>query len=210
MKVRLILGFSVFFAFLFFVGLYLDNQLIRLIAKPLPLVFLLFLLKPENLYKKLIFIGLIFSILGDILLELPYNLFVFGLLAFLVAHINYVIAFVKRNNTLYLFSAVGFYLLGGIIYFILFPSLNEMAIPVAVYMIVILTMLWRAYAQFNFDSYSKLAFFGAALFVFSDSMIAFDKFYTPITYANWIIMIAYWSSQYLIFWSAYKEDLDKK
>lgn len=48
---------------------------------------------PTKNYKALILAGLGFSLLGDILLMLPMDLFIFGLVAFAVTQIIYTIAF---------------------------------------------------------------------------------------------------------------------
>ncbi|MCK5028677.1 MAG: lysoplasmalogenase [Bacteroidales bacterium] len=79
-----------------------------------------------------------------------------------------------------------------------------MAIPVLVYVSVILMMVWRAIAQRKIDKYAIYAVIGSLFFVFSDITIAVNKFYISIPNAQWIIMITYWISQCMIFYSAYK------
>ncbi len=188
----------------FFIGLYTDNYLMRMIAKPIPLFMLISMIKPREHYQKFIFIGLIFSVMGDLLLEASPKLFAFGLVAFLIAHINYIIAFAKREKQLNLKSAVPVFIYGAILYWILFPTLEKMAIPVFFYVIVILTMVWRAFAQRKFNDFAKYAFIGSIFFVFSDSLIALNKFHAPIEYSRPIIMITYWTAQFFIFSSAFK------
>jgi uncharacterized membrane protein YhhN len=39
---------------------------------------------------------------------------------------------------------------------------------------------------------------GAIVFVSSDSILAFNKFYAPITHASFFIMVTYCMAQYLI------------
>jgi len=189
----------------FFIGLYTDNYIMRMIAKPIPLFMLISMIKPSEHYQKFIFIGLIFSVMGDLLLEASPKLFAFGLVAFLIAHINYIIAFAKREKQLNIKSAVPVFIYGAILYWILFPTLDKMAIPVFFYVIVILTMVWRAFAQQKFDNFAKYAFIGSVFFVFSDSLIALNKFHAPIEYSRPIIMITYWTAQFFIFSSAFKE-----
>jgi uncharacterized membrane protein YhhN len=41
---------------------------------------------------------------------------------------------------------------------------------------------------------------GALLFIASDSILAFNKFYQPIPYASLLIMVTYLAAQYGIVW----------
>lgn len=188
---------------IFFVGLYFDNYLMRMIAKPIPLFVLISLIKPNTHYSKFIFIGLIFSVIGDLLLEASPNFFVFGLVSFLIAHINYIIAFFGRNKKPSLYIVIILLVYGVSLYWFLFPNLNKMAIPVLFYVLVILTMVWRAFAQRKFNKFAIYALVGSLFFVFSDSLIALNKFYEIIPYSRGVIMITYWTAQFLIFSSVF-------
>jgi len=88
----------------------------------------------------------------------------------------------------------------------MFQELNDMAIPVLIYIIAIVLMSWRAIAQRNFDSYAIYAATGAIFFLISDSLIAINKFYIEIPDTRWLIIVTYWIAQTLIFYSAYKSD----
>jgi len=189
---------------LFFIGFVTDNYLLRMIAKPIPLLAFLILLKPVTAYRKLIFAGLSFSILGDLLLESSPDMFIFGLLAFLTAQIAYIIAFTKRSHQTPIISAIILMVFGAGIYWVLYPGLHDMAIPVLVYLLVIITMAWRAIAQGKFDKYAIYAVIGSFFFMFSDSLIALDKFYMVVPYSRWMIMLSYWTAQSFIFYSAYR------
>ncbi len=203
MKKKIILTTAFLGLILFFTGLYTDNYILRMISKPIPLLALMLLLKPDTPYRKAIFTGLVFSVMGDVLLESSPDMFLFGLLSFLSAQIAYIVAFTRRNRRLSLLPALFLFAFGAGYYWFLFPGLENMAIPVLVYLIVILTMAWRAIAQRKYDKYAVYALAGSLFFVFSDSMIALDKFHTSIAGSRWIIMISYWTAQYLIFTSAY-------
>ena len=71
----------------FLYGLSVHAALLCLLVKPLPVLALLGWLHdaPPSEYRRWISLGLIFSLLGDVLLAWPGDLFVFGLGAFLVA-----------------------------------------------------------------------------------------------------------------------------
>ncbi len=191
---------------IFFIGLYLDNYYLRMAVKPIPLFILISLIKPSTHYRKFIMIGLVFSVMGDILLESSPKMFAFGLVAFLIGHINYIIAFKPRSIKLNLGAAILLLAFGSSLYYMLFPGLDKLAIPVLFYVLVILTMVWRAYAQKKFDAFAIFAFVGSLFFVFSDSLIALNKFYMTLPYSRGLIMLTYWTAQSLIFYSAYKSD----
>ncbi len=200
-KIRLLV--AVIAIVIFFIGLYFDNYIMRMVVKPIPLLVLISLIKPNTHYRKFIFIGLIFSVIGDMLLEASPGFFVFGLVAFLLAHVNYIIAFIKRSKQLSLIIVIALLLYGAGLYWVLFPTLGNMAIPVLLYLLVILTMVWRAFAQRKFNTLAIYALVGSLFFVFSDSLIALNKFYAVLPYSRGVIMTTYWTAQFLIFNSAF-------
>ncbi|MBO6607136.1 lysoplasmalogenase [Psychroserpens sp.] len=155
--------------------------------------------------RVLIFLALLCSVIGDVLLmfvEKSPNYFLFGLISFLIAHVLYVLAFNKQRNkkinplgftTLLFIYAVG-------LFYLLYNGLNEMLIPVVIYMLVILSMATTAYTRkgsVNRMSYI-LVLVGAILFLVSDSILALNKFYQPQIYANISIMLTYALAQYFI------------
>lgn len=210
MKLKSIIILALLSMILFFIGEYTDNYLLRLITKPLPIIGMLVLLKPANNYSKFIFGGLSLSVIGDVLLEYNASLFVYGLVAFLLAHIAYIIAFFKRSNKIALLPLIFLMIYGVVIYWMLYPGLGNMAHPVLLYLIVILIMCWRAFAQANFNTNAIFSVAGSVLFVISDSLFALNKFYVEIQYAVYLIMITYWSAQILIFYSAFTDEKELK
>lgn len=102
---------------------------------------------PVSPYRTWISIGLAFSVLGDILLAIPADLFVFGLAAFLCAHLAYLRGYcgitLRPALPALIFSAItGIALLGVLAS----HSLGPLLIPVALYALAISAMLWRALA----------------------------------------------------------------
>ncbi len=203
MKTTLPVTVAIIAVLLYFTGVFTDNHILRVIVKPLPLIAFLFMLKPSTHYRKFIFAGLLLSLTGDILLEVTPDWFLYGLVSFLLAHIAYIFAFSRRSRKKGLPVLIILLFFGVAIYYVLYPGLNDMAIPVLFYLAVILTMAWRALVQRNYDKYAVFAAAGALFFVFSDSIIAIDKFYTAVPFSRWIIMSTYWTAQTLIFYSAY-------
>jgi uncharacterized membrane protein YhhN len=152
-------------------------------------------------YKYAVIAGLIFSLGGDILLMLPFDLFVFGLISFLIAQLIYIYAFTQEHpcrlawlpTTLAVAYGVGVYL-------ILAPGLEDMSIPVAVYILVILVMGYTAWNQWHQtrSRWAFLAFIGALVFILSDSLLAFNKFYQPFLAARGLTLTTYFTAQWLI------------
>lgn len=203
-KRNIVLFTALFFVIIFFVSHIFDSLILNVISKIIPVILLAFLLPRKNKFQKFIFVGFIFSALGDLLLVLPYDLFMFGLLAFLLAHVNFILGFLNRDKSIQGIAAIVLLFFGILIFLFLFNYLGEMKIAVAVYMMIILIMVWRAFAQRKVDKYSVLAFWGALLFMFSDTNIAFDKFYHSYGFSYVVIMLTYWFGQYLIFLAAEK------
>ncbi|MFN8254871.1 MAG: lysoplasmalogenase [Bacteroidales bacterium] len=194
--------FFVLSALLFIWAMQSENLILYSITKPIPLIILILLVDRKTLYNKLILGGFVFSLIGDILLMRTVDLFVPGLIAFLTAHLFYIYAFWIKKPILKLITCFPFYLYGLLFFLYLNPVLGEMKIPVALYILVITTMLWRSFVQFNRDDkMGRWAFFGALLFVLSDSMIAVTKFIDTFYLSSIVIMTTYWGGQFLFYWS---------
>lgn len=183
---------------------------VHYIAKPAIVISLIFLfLKTSGLLsnsiKFLTFLALIFSLLGDVLLmfvDKSTHFFTIGLVAFLLAHMMYILVFLKHRNdkksALGLIIILAIYAVG--LFYLLRNGLGEMLVPVLIYMIVILAMATSAFLrQGSVNSLSfKLVFIGALFFMISDSILALNKFYKPIMLSNISIMVTYALAQYLI------------
>ncbi|WP_299112709.1 lysoplasmalogenase [uncultured Winogradskyella sp.] len=183
---------------------------VHYIVKPAIVISLIFLFTKTSgqlskPIKRVTLLALIFSLLGDVLLmfvDMFQEFFTFGLIAFLLAHMMYILIFLKHINRKE--SKLGFiallliYALG--LFYFLKDGLGDMLIPVVVYMIVILTMATTAFLrQRNVNRLSYLlVFIGAICFMVSDSILALNKFYHPIPLSNISIMITYALAQYLI------------
>ena len=160
--------------------------------------------------RKILLTALLFSWIGDVILlfaDIAEIYFILGLVSFLIAHIAYCILFNKQiigeiqiNKILFGIGSllIAFYLTAMIL--VLMPNLGDLKIPVIVYAAVISTML-----LFAFNGYliwkkpgALYIFLGAAAFVASDSILAFDKFHAPIEKSSFFIMLTYLVAQYLI------------
>ncbi|MFJ4349068.1 lysoplasmalogenase [Pseudomonas sp. NPDC089401] len=182
------------------------NPLLGLLAKPIPVLALIAWLRsaPATTYRRWITIGLALSAIGDILLAIPTDLFVFGLAAFLCAHLAYLRAYCGKTlrpalPALLLSAVTGIALLGVLAS----HGLGPLLIPVSIYALAISAMLWRALAC------GGIAALGACLFVFSDSLIGIDRFVSPFSAAPYLIILAYWLGQWAIASSASRGSIDK-
>nr|XP_019531940.2 lysoplasmalogenase-like protein TMEM86A isoform X2 [Aedes albopictus] len=199
---RMILFVITFILYFSLIGLTERRTVESTVLKCLPIVslwiFVLltgFELKKSNRYKQLILVGLIFSCSGDILLN--YELFEAGMAGFGVAQIFYISAF--GFHPVRPWFGLPLYGLGAAAVALMFnnlPTIIKICLPI--YGILLLTMCWRSLARI--DSAKNIlrmaCGLGSVLFVISDSIIAFDKFYSPINNAQFAIMVTYYVAQF--------------
>ena len=193
----------------FIYGHVIESTLLCQLAKPWPVLALLGWLRsaPTGPYRRWISIGLVFSLAGDVLLEWSPELFVFGLGAFLLGHLAYLVGYLGDSKR---FAPVALLLAligGGSMFATLYSAgLGGLLIPVALYALVISAMLWRALARTLATGISRrsawLAALGAALFVVSDSLIGINRFVSPFPEARYLIILTYWLGQWGIAASA--------
>ena len=206
----IILFIVIFLSDLF--AVYTSNEALRYITKPLlmPLLIVFFIFQTKDFgssLKKWITLALIFSCAGDVLLmfESTYsNFFILGLVAFLIAHIFYILFYENvirkeglRKNYWWFLLVIIYYI--ALIY-ILSPNLGDMKMPVRIYGIVISYMLIQALQTGTIKNpvAATLMIAGAILFITSDSILAFKKFYESFEYAGIAIMLTYGLAQLLI------------
>jgi len=164
----------------------------------------------ENRQRKFVFVALILSWFGDVILMFQQqnaNFFLIGLVCFLLAHISYIISFSLSSNDkqpsllrkrpwlVLLFIAYA-----AIVLSVIYNGLGAMLIPVIVYMCIILLMGMSSLNRFGKVSSRSFAevFAGAVLFMLSDSLLAINKFYEPFAFASFFIMLTYIAAQYFI------------
>ena len=138
-------------------------------------------------------LALLFSMGGDVLLDLDY--FVPGLLSFLVAQIIYSTLFIRyfaawNQRIVVSLLLIAFSLAMSIL---LWNTAGEMRLPVLVYLVVITTMGLTANAS---TIQGVLA--GAVIFMISDSLIAINRFVVPLPASDWLIMISYYLAQFYL------------
>ena len=147
-------------------------------------------------------IGLVCSALGDLQGTLGNFLGQMG--CFGLAHVAYIGYFVKRrpsglNTKQGALGAIPCVLLGIVAFALIVPHAPQGIVQtgVGIYCVLILTMLWAALQQHN-----GWFGWGAALFVASDFILAWNKFVEPIDGASWLIMVPYYGAQGLLYMRA--------
>lgn len=141
-------------------------------------------------YTLLLLGGLTLSLVGDVLLIPQDNprAFLGGLVAFLLAHVLYIAAFIYVQISLGLRSdrigeavaAVGLALVGSLIFRYFSPGLGKMRLPVIFYVLVISLLVHRSLALALVypgpAMQPALMVNGALLFYLSDTILAINKF----------------------------------
>jgi uncharacterized membrane protein YhhN len=212
MKNKIISGIYVGFGILYILLSYFGKTEITPFLKPFIVLILILLVANFEVFrtKKLLFGGLIFSWVGDVILLFSSKgeiYFIFGLLSFLIAHLFYILLFWKqthfqnyKNKRIFWVSALLTLIYLSELLSMLWPSLGGLKVPVFAYSVIISTMLIVAIK--GYYSWGKThglwVVFGAMLFVASDSFLAINKFSTPFENANLWIMTTYIFAQFFI------------
>jgi len=165
---------------------YLEKQKLRYLTKPLLMPSLaLYYFFSSSTPDNFIIAALIFAFIGDVSLLWPWKkpFFLTGLSAFLIGHLIYIFILFKSaeyfsGNMYYLLLIIPYAFVGFIIFLKLKNYLNDMKIPVIIYMIVILFMsivsISRACCFSGYNLY--LPIIGSLFFVISDVILAFYEF----------------------------------
>jgi uncharacterized membrane protein YhhN len=212
MKSTIILKSFIGFSLVYLLIILFEKEEIAWFLKPLLLPFLILAVYINERFntKNILLTALTLSWIGDIILMFADKgelYFIAGLIAFLLSHISYIILFskqlriyIKKSKIIYWIgvTAIALYLI--VMMLILLPSLGDLKAPVFVYALTISIML--LFALKGFLNWQKPAsiyiLIGAIIFVASDSILAFDKFYAPLKYSSFLIMVTYLIAQYLI------------
>ncbi len=184
---------------------YLGPQYCLYLFKPLTMVFILVMAVllsrgKHTFYSYAVIAGLMFSMAGDIFLMLPSDRFIAGLISFLVAHILYILAFVHKKGIKVGWLFLPFIAYGILIFSILLPHLGQLKLPVLVYITVIMIMGWQASDRWvrRKHRFALMAFIGALLFIFSDSVLALNKFREQFELARALTLGTYFPAQWFI------------
>jgi len=188
------------------------NGILHVIAKPLLMPVLLagFYLETRKRRRTGNFIlgALFFSWVGDValLIDNRYgSFFIYGLIAFLLAHICYIAYFyrVRKRNRVDRFKPFPSLLILAymtVFYIMVRPFLGPLKVPVLIYAVIITLMLLASIHAFDLRTQrlGVIPVTGAFIFAVSDSMLAINRFVLPFEYAPFFIMLTYGIAQFLI------------
>lgn len=144
-------------------------------------------------YAVVVVIGLVLCLVGDVCLAFPQRaMFRVGLVAFLLGHVAYIVAFVwaaQPNGWLWI-TALAALPVSSLVYYRLQPFLGGMKAPVMAYIVVITLMVIAAGGVFGDQQLSFLGRFlalnGAFSFYLSDIFVARQRFVQP-SFSNRLI-----------------------
>ena len=158
------------------------------------------------LRRRWVLAGLVLSLVGDVALLWPQQGFVPGLVAFLLAHLCYLVAFTRSVRLAAQPLAFAAYaVVAGIVLSQLWPGVpGELRVPVIAYVLALAAMAaqaacwWWHARRSELEARARLAAIGGALFVASDALLASNKFMGPLACASVWVLSTYWFAQWLI------------
>jgi uncharacterized membrane protein YhhN len=150
-------------------------------------------------------LGLLLSLIGDIALMWPQQGFMPGLVAFLLAHIAYMVAFTRQHRFLAEPAALAAYALiaGAVLAYLWAYVPPGLRIAVACYVLALTAMSAQTAvvglaSQGDDRRRGRLLMLGGALFLTSDALLAANKFAQPLPAASLWILATYWVAQWCI------------
>lgn len=191
-------------------GLGILPAVVLFIAKPLATVLLIgHALRrgaDEPRARRWILAGLTLSLAGDVALLWPKEGFLPGLIAFLLAHLAYIVAFHGRVRFGSRWPPFALYaLIAALVLAALWPGVPAaLQIPVLLYVLCLGSMaaqaavVWLAARGMSTESLARSGAIGGALFMLSDALLATNKFAGPLPLASLWVLASYWAAQWCI------------
>jgi len=206
------LGAALALAVVDWVAVLCKRKRLEYIAKPTTMVAVivsavLLMRGPHDVWQAPFFLaGFAFSLAGDVLLMLPYkSTFVYGLAAFLVAQICYIVGLTPSLPPLPARIVVAAAIaVGAILYQQIARGLHRSGTPsllgpVVAYSLVLSLMLSAAWATLFRPEWTALrralVTSGASLFFASDTMLAWDRFVRPSRALRIAVIVTYHVAQ---------------
>jgi uncharacterized membrane protein YhhN len=203
------------FAIIDWIAVAIGNHRLEYFAKPATLLILILWFSIQlpdlpPLFSVWFFFGLILSLIGDIFLMLPEENFIKGLIAFLLSHITYIIAFnltglIMNLESLLIATAVAlvtWIILRRIVDSMRVSGRSSLITPVIFYGAVLSLMLWSAVTRVLHSDWEPLAGWltalGGALFYFADASNAWNRFVGQLPGGRLFEMITYHLAQLIL------------
>jgi uncharacterized membrane protein YhhN len=163
---------------------------------------------PIPTFYRLLLVGLVLCLGGDIFLALPQRrMFLYGLVCFLLGHLFYILGFfcAARTNQWTWIGLLTVLVISLWVYVWLTPHLGAMKGPVLLYVIVITVMACGAWSVLGSSHLALpgriMVFVGALSFYLSDILVARDRF-VKVEFLNRLIGLPmYYTGQFLLAFS---------
>lgn len=162
---------------------------------------------PSPRYRKAVVVGMVFSLAGDVFLMLPQDLFVPGLVAILLAHLCFIVAFFPGATWPVRLAATAAYaVIAGAHLSLLLPKVPPpIHVPVLAYVCVLVVMAafaaaraWTVRHDLTPAKPARAAAIGGVLFVLSDSLLAWDEFGGGVPLAPLLVLVSYYGALWCI------------
>jgi alkenylglycerophosphocholine/alkenylglycerophosphoethanolamine hydrolase len=181
-------------------GSELGKRKLTLVFKPLATLLLLGVVGwPHTSFARLTVAGILFSLIGDVaLLSESDTAFQLGLVAFLTAHVIYIVANVGVAAWSGWTAGVAVVVALATVVLLRFvrPSAIVIRIATIIYGVAISAMVITAWATVGGPLvWAPLAAVGAVLFYVSDASLALNRFHRPIPHVAYLAMGVYWLGQ---------------
>jgi uncharacterized membrane protein YhhN len=187
----------------------LDQRALLFVFKPLTTLLIIAHAWPRGIQtpnvRRFVLAGLWCSLAGDVALLWPQQGFVPGLVAFLIAHVLYIVAFTREHRFAAQPAALAAYALiaGTILAFLWGHVPAALRIPVALYVLALTAMAAQAavvglLAHGDDVRRARGLLIGGSLFMASDTVLAVNRFALPVPAAGLWILATYWAAQWLI------------
>ncbi len=171
----------------------------------------------NNVFNKQFFIGLVFGMIGDILLNLRYvfpkqgqKIFLTGIVAFLIGHIIYLLALIPQAQHVWIWycAIAGALLAAGLLVYIFKTMEVKKAFKIfgVFYLgaVFIMTAIAIGIAVFTPSTRALIYAVGAVLFTASDVVLIFNTFSGVTKFSLRITNLSlYYLGQILIAWSLF-------
>jgi uncharacterized membrane protein YhhN len=208
-----LLGIGLIVAIIDWVAVVRGNKGLEYACKPAVMVLIILWLGLNHGFSGFLLwftLGMAFSLVGDVFLVLPREQFLLGLIAFLLAHVSYILGFTSIPivfNLPALVILVFIILVAVRLYLRIAQALRQkgrskLVIPILLYTSTISLMVFTALSTLTGDIWpagpALLVSAGALLFFISDALLAWNKFVSPFKYGRLANMAAYHLAQLLL------------
>ena len=179
------------------------QRMLEYAAKPLVMVGLIAValtLRATNPTQRWFFVAaLVFGLASDVFLMLPKDMFLAGLVAALVEHLAYIAGFLTRGLHAAMLAVAFVIALVSVAIFLppivrsVRAKLPTLVGPILAYVAVFVVMVAAAGA-----SGSLVALAGALLFFYSDAVLAWNRFVSPLPYGRVVNIVPYHAGEALL------------